>query len=350
MLASIIVLSILIFFHELGHFLAARFFGVQVNVFSIGFGTKIFKKTYKGTQYAISLIPLGGYVQMKGQDDLNPALRSTDKDSYNAKKPWQRIIILFAGPFFNFIIAFFLFAIAGMIGVNELSNNIGEVTANTPAQKAGILKNDKIISINGMQTPNWEALSNTIKNSTGTLHLEIVRENKIIPIALTPIYKEVENIFKEKIKRKVIGIVAHSKLAVAKYSFVESFSYAYHESIKATKLIITSLEKMIQGIISPKEMGGIISIVKITGDASEAGIIPLLILTALLSVNLGILNLLPIPALDGGHIMFNLYEMITRRIPSEKIIINLTITGWVILLSLMVFTIYNDIDRFFLSK
>jgi regulator of sigma E protease len=126
---------------------------------------------------------------------------------------------------------------------------------------------------------------------------------------------------------------------------VETLVFAYDETLKATTLIVTSLQKLIQGVIPAKDLGGVVSIVQVTAQASEAGIIALLALTALISVNLGVLNLLPIPALDGGHIMFNVYEMITKRAPSERILYIMTVTGWVFLLALMAFTIFNDIYR-----
>ena len=163
---ALLVLSILIFFHELGHFLAARFFSVQVDVFSIGFGKKIFSKTIGKTQWSLSLIPLGGYVKMKGQDDSDPTKISADEDSYNSKKPWQRIIILLAGPFANFLMAFLLYFAIANLGVPKLLAYVGKVSVDSPAQKAGVLKNDKIIQINGINIVYWEDISKQIPNTT----------------------------------------------------------------------------------------------------------------------------------------------------------------------------------------
>ncbi|MFY4845316.1 RIP metalloprotease RseP, partial [Aliarcobacter butzleri] len=143
----LLVLSFLVFFHELGHFLAAKFFGVKVHTFSIGFGKQIYSKYWKGTTWQIALIPLGGYVKMKGQDDSNPALIEDGEDSYNAKKPWQRIIILFAGPFANFILAAILYFIIALSGANTWAAQVGSVQENSPAFIAGIKTNDEIIRI-----------------------------------------------------------------------------------------------------------------------------------------------------------------------------------------------------------
>ena len=345
MLISLIILSLLIFFHELGHFSVAKLFGVKVEVFSIGFGKKLFKKVYKGTEYCISAIPLGGYVQMKGQDDLNPAASSQDKDSYNAKSPWQRIAILLAGPGANFLLAFVLYLVMANIGVDKLAPTIGKVFPNSAAYKAQLLKNDKILEINGQKIATWDDIKGIIEHSNGKLIIFIKRGDKIIKKVLIPHTESTKNIFGESVKRKIIGILPNGEIVHKKYSLSESFKFAYDETIKASKFILVGLEKMVEGVVPAKEMGGVISIVKVTSQAASAGIIALLGLTALISVNLGILNLFPIPALDGGHIVFNLYEIFFKRPPSEKVMYRLTYAGWAILLSLMIFSTYNDINR-----
>ena len=347
MLTSLLVLSFLIFFHELGHFLAARFFGVHVEVFSIGFGKKVFSRVIGKTEYRLAMIPLGGFVQMKGQDDSDPTKVSSDSDSYNTKKPWKRVIILLAGPLANFLLAFFLYLAIANIGVTKLSPIIGNVGENTPAQKIGLMKNDKVIEINGAHVETWDDLSRLIKQSDGPLLVSIQRGNKVKTLMATPDIKELKTIFGEPVKKRILGISPNGETLVLDLTAVETLVFAYDETIKATTMIVTSLQKLVQGVIPAKELGGVVSIVQVTAQASEAGIIALFALTALISVNLGVLNLLPIPALDGGHIMFNLYEMITKRAPSEKILYRMTVFGWVFLLTLMAFTIFNDIYRLF---
>ncbi len=346
-LTSLLVLSFLIFFHELGHFLAARFFGVHVEVFSIGFGKKVFSKVVGKTEYRLAMIPLGGFVQMKGQDDSDPTKTSSDKDSYNTKKPWQRIIILLAGPLANFLLAFFLYLAIANIGVTKLLPIIGNVGDNTPAQQIGLMKNDRVIEINGASVNTWDDLSKFIKKSTGKLLITIQRDKKVKTFMTTPEIKELKTIFGEPIKKRILGISPIGKTFILKLTPVETIIFAYDETLKATTMIITSLQKLIQGIVPAKELGGVVSIVQVTAQASEAGIIALFALTALISVNLGVLNLLPIPALDGGHIMFNIYELLTKKAPSKKVLYIMTIAGWVFLLSLMAFTIFNDLFRIF---
>jgi len=344
-ITSLLVLSFLIFFHELGHFIVAKFFGVAVEVFSIGFGKKILRKKMGNTEYCLSMIPLGGYVQMKGQDDTDPTKISLDADSYNTKRPWQRIIILFAGPFANFLLAFFLYIAIGNMGVTKLLPTIGAISKDSPALMSGLQKGDKILSINDTPIKTWDELSNKIKNSQGILLLDIERQHQKQQIKIMPKIHRYKNIFGESLQKKMVGIAPIGAVTVLKLSCPQSINYAVGATKQATMMIVKSLQKLIEGVIPAKDLGGIVSIVQVTAEASKIGLVALFGLTALISVNLGVLNLLPIPALDGGHIMFNIYEMITKKAPSEKVLYYLTLTGWVLLLSLMAFTIFNDIYR-----
>lgn len=282
---------------------------------------------------------------MKGQDDTDPTKRSDDNDSYNSKQPWQRIIILFAGPFANFLLAFLLYMAIANIGVTKLTPLIGNVNEGMPAQKIGLQTKDKIVAINNQQVNTWDDVSNYIKSSKGTLQIAVQRGTKIHRFNVNPKIQTLKNMFGEDVQKRMVGISPLGETMIVKYSLSESIDYAYQQTIQATTLILTSLQKLIEGVVPAKDLGGIVSIVQVTSQASEAGIVALFALTALISVNLGVLNLLPIPALDGGHIMFNTYEMITKRPPSENVLYKMTIVGWVFLLSLMAFTIFNDIFR-----
>ncbi|MEA1916328.1 MAG: RIP metalloprotease RseP [Campylobacterota bacterium] len=342
---SLIVLSLLVFFHELGHYSVAKFFGVHVEVFSIGFGKKLFTFRAFNTQWTIALIPLGGYVKMKGQNDLDPASISNDDDSYNSKTPLQRIAILLAGPVANFILAFFLYLAIAFGSPQVLAPVIGDVVKDSPAQTAGLQSKDKIISINSKKIQTWEEMSKLITASKGVITLQIERGAYIETLHVEPKMRESKNMYGETIHRKMVGISSAGELTRLNLSFFESFEYAYHETYRASNLIFEGLQKLITGVVPVKELGGVVSIVKITSDASASGWMALFFFAALISVNLGILNLLPIPALDGGHIMFNLYELITKQIPSEAVLVKLTVAGWVVLLGLMSLGLYNDINR-----
>ena len=349
-LVSLAVLSALIIFHEWGHFLAARYFGVKVEEFGLGMPiivTKpLFKKKWGDTTYAFYPMLLGGFVRMKGQDDFDLSKKSNDPDSYMSKKPWQKIVILLAGPFANILLAFLLYIAIAVIGAEALAPNVGGALPDSPAAAAGIKKGDKIVAINGQKVQIWDDIGKIITHSEGPLRITIEREGKLETLQITPKVSEARSIFGEKIQKKMIGIAPSGEFVkIPMHSASDVLSYAWEKTVWATGIIVRSLEKLIEGIIPADQMGGIVSIVQVTSQATAIGITTLFALAALISVNLGVLNLLPIPALDGGHIMFNLYEMLFKRPPSEKVFYNLTVAGWVLLLSLMAFTTYNDILR-----
>ncbi len=349
------VLSLLIFFHELGHYAAARFFGVYVEVFSIGFGKRIGGFRLWNTDWQFAAIPLGGYVRMKGQDDADPAAYSDDNDSYNTKKPWQRIAILFAGPAANFILAFLFLFFIFILGHQSptlrsaayLQPIVGTVQPDSPAEAAGIQSNDKIIAINNHPITTWEDMSSVINHADTTLSIKLERGAYVETVEVIPTIVETETIFKEKEQRKMIGIGSAGVLIPQSFGFFNALSYASSETWEASKLIFLSMQKLLTGVVPAKEVGGVVSIVQLTADASNNGWMTLFFFSALISVNLGVLNLLPIPALDGGHIMLNLYEMITKHTPSEAVLIRLTVAGWMLLFGLMTLGLYNDINRIF---
>ncbi|WP_353662596.1 RIP metalloprotease RseP [Hydrogenimonas sp. SS33] len=344
-LVSLLVLSFLIFFHELGHFLFARLFGVHVERFSIGFGKVLCAKRVGGTEYALSAVPLGGYVKMKGQDDTDPTKVSYDADSYNVKPPWQRILILLGGPLFNFLLAFFLYYAIALMGANAYQPVIGMVQPGSPAKEAGLTKGDRILAINDQKIRTWDDLSGMISHSSGAIEMLVDHNGTLKDIVIAPRELEAKNIFGETVRKRMIGIGPSGAVTTVNYDPLSAFGYAWEQTLAASKMIVVSVEKLIEGVVPAKEMGGVIAIVQVTADAAQHGLVALFALTALISVNLGVLNLLPIPALDGGHIVFTLYEMLFRRPPNEEVVYRLTVAGWGILMALMVFTIYNDIAR-----
>ncbi|MDA3042947.1 MULTISPECIES: RIP metalloprotease RseP [unclassified Campylobacter] len=342
---TILAISFLIFFHELGHFSVARLLGVGVNVFSVGFGEKIYTKQIGATQYCISAIPLGGYVSLKGQEDLDPSAKNFDPDSYNTKGPLARIAILVAGPAFNIILAFLIYISLGYIGVERIAPIVGAVSENSAAQSAGIMVGDEILSINGAQIREWDDISKNVV--AGDLNLQIKRAGEIKNLNLTPKMGEKLNIWRERIQTPLIGISPgkEPKYITLYHTGASSLGFALDETIQSSKIILVGLEKLVSGVVSPKEMGGIVAITDITTKAVSYGASVVLLLVALISVNLGIINLFPIPALDGGHILFNLIELVFRRPVPEKVFIGASYAGIAILAMLMIFTIVNDFAR-----
>lgn len=384
---TILAISFLIFFHELGHFLAARSIGVSVTTFSVGFGKTIISKKIGETEYRLSAVPLGGYVSLKGQEDLDPTARSDDADSYNSCSPLWRIWILFAGPFFNIILAFLIYIALGFIGVERLAPVVGKIAPNSAAQKFGIKTGDKIVAIDGVEIREWDDIAKNI--ALKELDIEILRKNtdetaqiltpnldnnlainpaqnnsnltanqtkissnstsnySTIHIKLTPKIGEKENIWREKIQTPLIGISPAGDFITLYHTGASSLNFALSETYKASSLIVVGLEKLLSGAVAIKEMGGIVAMTDITTRAVGVSVSVLLYVVALLSVNLGILNLLPVPVLDGGHIAFNLYELIFRRPVPQKLFEKASYVGMALLFALMIFTIINDFLRMF---
>lgn len=342
---TVLVISFLVFFHELGHFLAAKQLGVGVNTFSVGFGEKIYTKVIGKTEYALSAIPLGGYVSLKGQEDLDPKAINTDPDSYTMLSPWKRIYILFAGPFFNLVLAFFIYIGLGYIGVEKLAPKVGFVAENSAAMNADIKIGDEILSINSIKVREWDDISKNV--SFQPINLEILRNGKILNIELTPKIGDSKTMFGEDIQKPLIGILPKGEFVTLYHKGFLAIPFAWNESINASKLIVQSLEKLITGVVPLKDIGGIVAIGDITTKAASISLSVLLVLTALISVNLGIINLFPIPVLDGGHIVFNLYEVVFKKPVSEKVFTSLSYFGMVCLFTLMAFTIINDFLRMF---
>jgi regulator of sigma E protease len=343
---ALLVFSFLIFFHELGHFLAARFFGVHVEVFSIGFGKRFLTKQIGDTEWSFSIIPLGGYIRMKGQDDSDPRFTSYDEDSYNAKTPFQRIIISLAGPFANFFLAFLLYFSISQIGMPKLLSTVADLNQSHPAYQSGMRVGDIITNINGQPIRYWDELAQNIQEAKTPLHVTVLRDTTYLDLSITPKPLEMTNRFGEVEKRNIIGISPDFNATdTVQYELPQGIAYAYEQTKTASMLIVKGLEKLISGLVPMDNLSGVVGIVDTTSKVSHMGIVALLAFAALISVNLGVINLLPIPALDGGHIMFNLYEMITKKAPNKEVMFKLTIMGWSILLSLMLLGLYNDINR-----
>jgi regulator of sigma E protease len=432
-----VVLGILIFVHELGHFIVAKSCGVGVEKFSIGFGPKIFGWKKGRTDYMISAIPLGGYVKMVGEEPDAEIEEEEIKYSFTHKNVWQRFVIVAAGPVFNFLLAVVLYFILYLIyGTYFYPPVIGEIEKNAPAYSANLQTGDVVESLNGKDVESWSEFEKMIKKSDGNkVQLRIKRNSDIKDIYLTPIKLSAKSIFGEDIKeysigakpyfppvignikkdspadlagveqgdrvveiageqintwhdvsrlisdsggsveivlmrngdrikkeilpekieqknhlgqketRNMIGIAAQDISMHKKIGPIKAFSQSMGQTWKVIELTFSGIVKMINGTVSKDNLGGPILIAQMAGDQAKMGVTNLLVFIALISINLGLLNLLPIPVLDGGHLMFFLIEGITGRPVSLRVRQGAQQIGLFLLLSLMVYAFYNDIVR-----
>lgn len=348
-LGFVVVLGVLIFFHELGHFIIARAFGVGVEKFSLGFGPKLLSRTVGRTEYRLSAIPLGGYVKMVGEqpdEELDP---EDLPFSFTHKPVLQRMLIVAAGPFFNFFLAVIIFfGIFWLVGVMSLEPVIGNVRAGSPAEIAGIRAGDRVAAINGLPVTDWTEMADAIMNSNGAaLDFEVVRDGRGLSMTVVPEDDVMENIFGEPQHRYIIGVESTGTVTSRKIGPVDAFVESLHRTYIICELTVLSVVKVFQGAIPAKTIGGPILIAQMAGEQVEQGLVSFLAFIALISVNLGILNLLPVPVLDGGHILFFSIEAAIGRPVSLKTREIAQQVGIFLLLMLMVFAFYNDIMRFF---
>lgn len=345
--STVVVLGILIFVHELGHFLVAKRSGVTVLRFSLGFGPRLFGVKRDHTDYCVSLIPLGGYVKMLGEDpeeEIDEELRST---SFLLQPVSKRIAIVLAGPFSNFALAIVIFAfIYAFSGIPQLTPEIGSISAGSPAEQAGLQVGDKVSTINGKAIENWDELSSLIeKLGEQPLTLEIARDGAPLTVIVTPRVTEVNNIFGEPTKRAVIGITAAGKISLKPANPLYAVYYSLLQTWNLSKLFVVTIGKLIEGVVSLKTLGGPILIAQMAGQQASEGMLNLIHFIALISVNLAVLNLLPIPVLDGGHVVFFAIEGLIGRPLGQKKVEWAQRAGMLLLLLLMVFVFYNDIMR-----
>ncbi len=345
-IVAVLMLAFLIFVHELGHFTIARICGVKVEVFSIGFGKKLCFFKLFGTQFALSLIPLGGYVKLKGMDKEEKGINETQADdSYVQKSPFQKLWILFGGAFFNFLFAILVYFFLALSGEKVLLPIIGGLEKN--ALEAGLLKGDKILSINHQKIASFGEIRSVVARARGELVLEIERNHQVLEKRLTPKIVAViseSNDPNEMIRYKVIGIKPDmQKMGVVSYSLFQAFEKALSRFKEGVVLIVDSLRRLIMGSASVKELSGVIGIVGALSHANSVSM--LLLFGAFLSINLGILNLLPIPALDGAQMLGVVFKNIFNIALPAFVQNALWLAGVGLLVFIMFLGLFNDITR-----
>ena len=382
----LLVLSVLIFVHELGHFLVARWAGVKVEIFSIGFGSELYGfEDRHGTRWRISAVPLGGYVKMFGEGDIVTGIDDTEdrpmtdeekKVSFHHKPLSKRTAIVSAGPIANFLFAIALFAfMSAALGLPKPYSVIGEVMDDSAAESSGFVAGDAITAINGNPIQWFEELSQIVAvNANNQLVFTVEREGKIISIKATPRTvsmkefgqrlgieesedreddedgssrdRDTDDAHEETKSRGLLGVRPHPE-------FVEQVRTdpftAVWVGVKQTYMISARIlgvvSEMISGDRSAKELGGVISIAQYSGEAVQSGAITMLTFMAALSINLGLINLFPVPMLDGGHLVYYIFEALRGRPLSQQVQEYGFRFGMILVFLLMIFATWNDFER-----
>lgn len=346
-ISFIILLGILIFVHELGHFLLAKRMGVGVLKFSLGFGPKLIGKKIGETEYLISVLPLGGYVKMIGEDPSDVVSPEDLKRSFQSQPILRRTAIVVAGPIFNLFLAALIFSLTFMTGLPVITSKIGDVLKESPAASAGLQKGDRIVAINGNPIKRWDEMVMVIQKSAGIkLTLTVEREGERFDVMVTPEKKKSKTIFGEEKDVGMIGVAAGGEFIKEYLSPPKAILKGIERTIDISVLTVVAIIKLIQRVIPAETIGGPILIAQLAGEQASAGFINFILFTAVISINLGVINLIPIPILDGGYLFFFIIEAIRGKPLSIKMRERAQQIGLFIIIALMIFAFYNDIMRF----
>ncbi len=350
-LMAIVFFGIVIFVHELGHFISAKLGGVRVLKFSLGFGPRVAGLRYRDTEYLISLVPLGGYVKMLGEEPETELSEDDKRFSFSHKPVTTRALIVFSGPLFNLIFACIVLFAVYLYGIPVLTPSIGEVMENSSAHEAGIKKGDLVLKVDGKEIKEWNELQSIIQKSPEReLSLTIKRNNEILTVNVTPRKTKIKNIFNEDIEVGMIGIKPEGVTFIKRFNPFEALYFSVIKTGEISYLTILTIIKLLQRVIPIETLGGPLMIFDIAKKSAESGVMDFLLFMALISINLGILNLLPVPVLDGGHLLFFAIERIRGKPLSERTILISQRIGIIILITLMIIAFKNDIMRMFFNR
>ncbi|GFM37179.1 RIP metalloprotease RseP [Desulfovibrio psychrotolerans] len=347
-IAIVLVLGGLIFFHELGHFSVARLLGIGVRAFSLGFGPVLYKFRRGKTEYRLSAIPLGGYVSLAGENDENDLTGGfTEKESFIKRPTWHRMLVIVAGPLANLLLAFLIYwGLFWSAGQMHIAPEIGNVRDGSPAAQVGIAEGDTITDIAGARIEYWNDVADTIGKSGGTeISITVLREGQPITFQVVPEKLLRKNIFGEDEESYLIGIAASGKTFTQPLDGVSAAQAGLEHTWEMIVITGKGFAKIIQRVIPMDNVGGPIMIAQMVSQQTEYGVAAVLALAALISVNLGLLNLLPIPVLDGGHLVMLTFETIFRRPVPTRVMDIATRVGILLLITLMVWATFNDVRR-----
>ncbi len=335
-LITLLIIALLILVHEWGHFITARRIGIPVYEFSIGFGPKVFSWKRDDVVYSLRLIPLGGFVRMAGEEPGDP----DHPDSFSNRTPLEKIRVSFAGPFMNFVLALLIFVFSySVIGLPRSSDEpiIGTVIQGKPAELAGIEAGDRIVAVNGTKIGSWADFNRqTSKNNARPLELQLERKGQQINLEVIPAKLDSSG---------NIGIGVLNQVVYEKQGIIKSLELGLKQTYELTLLLFSALGIIFSGGATMGDLAGPVGITRLVGEFAQAGTIFLLNFTAFLSINLGIMNLLPIPALDGSKIVLALVEAVRKKPldPEKEGFINWI--GFLFLIALMLVVTFNDIVR-----
>jgi regulator of sigma E protease len=351
LLAFVCALGPLVFFHELGHYLVARLFRIPAQAFSIGFGREILGWTDKqGTRWKVGWLPLGGYVRFVG--DMSPASNPGSLDDvpehlrdrvFQTRPVWQRFLVVLAGPAANFLLAIIIFAAFFSLLGTPRTNVVGTVSANSAAATAGIQPGDRILSIAGRSTNSFDDIFNVVAmRPNETVDIRFERNGAVREVQTKLGTDTIDDVSGEKFTRGLLGIKSGPAIGDP-VPIYRAIPMAVSYTVSLTRSIVDGLIQLIRGQISPKQIGGPIKIAQVAGQGAELGALPFVQLLALLSINLGFINLLPVPLLDGGHLFFYAVEAIRRRPVSAQALDWAFRGGLAVILTLLLFTTINDL-------
>lgn len=333
---TLLIIAVLILAHEWGHFVVARRIGIPVYEFAIGFGPKVFSWKRNGVIYSLRLIPLGGFVRMAGEEPGDPE----EPNGFSHRTPLEKIRVSFAGPFMNFVLALLIFVFSySVIGLPHSSNEpiIGTVIKGKPADLAGIKAGDRIISVNGIAINSWADFNQQTSRSSGQpLELQLERMQQRISLEVSPVKLDSSG---------NMGIGVLNRVVYEKQGILKSMELGLKQTYELTLLLFSALGIIISGGASMGDLAGPVGITRLVGEFAQVGMLFLLNFTAFLSINLGIMNLLPIPALDGSKIVFAVVEAIRKKPldPEKEGFLNWI--GFLFLIGLMIIVTFNDIVR-----
>ena len=355
-LAFLLVIGPLIFVHELGHYYVGRWFGVKAETFSIGFGREIFGWTdRRGTRWKVGWLPLGGYVRFKG--DMNPASTPSDEwlslppeeraETFQAKSLWQRFLIVLAGPLTNFLFAILVYvALFASYGEPRTPPVVAGLEANSAALQAGFRLNDRILAIDGTRIGRFEDIASYVALRPGqAMQFDVERGGQRLRIEATPKAQVQRDRFGNEARIGRLGI-ARGGAELASLQPHEAVVAAFRQTGDTVQMMIVTLGQVISGARSLEEMGGPLKIAQFSGQQASLGWLDFILFMSLISINLGFINLLPIPLLDGGHLLFYAIEGVRRKPLKPEAQEWAFRTGLAVLLALMIFVTFNDLASF----